>query len=473
MTRRSVTPDGTAAVHRVVVIGSGFGGMFATRALAGAPVQVSLIDRTSHHLFQPLLYQVATGVLSQGEIAPSTREVLRRQDNAEVLLGEVTGIDLSCRTVTSRALGTSTVTPYDSLIVAAGAGHSYFGNDHFEQFAPGLKSVDDALELRARIFGAFEMAELTTDDDERRACLTFVVVGGGPTGVEMAGQLVDLSRKSLKRNYRHFDPADASVILIEAGEGVLSTFGRRLSHRTRRSLARLGVQVRLNARVVDVDADGVVYEDSSGARHRVASKTKVWAAGVSASPLGGLLAAATGAITSRSGQLTVLSDCTLPGHPEVYVVGDLMQAGIPGVAQVAIQSGQFAAAQIAAQLEGREREPAFRYRDKGSLATISRFRAIASIGPLRLSGFIAWLIWLAVHLVNLVCFKNRVFVLLHWAVTFVGNGRSERTATMRQANWVSPTNQLDTLEKGPGCDRQTGVSPSAEQPPVVPAGKTS
>jgi NADH dehydrogenase len=420
--------------HRVVVIGSGFGGLFATKALRKAPVQVTLIDRTNHHLFQPLLYQVATGILSEGEIAPATREVLARQRNVRVIMGDVTAIDLDSRQVTSEILGGNTVTPYDSLIVAAGSGHSYFGRDDFAQFAPSMKSIDDALQIRARIFGAYEIAELTADVAERASWLTFVVVGGGPTGVEMAGQLAELSRRSLKHNYTAFDPADTRVVLVEAGGGVLTSYGDRLSARVKHDLERLGVEVQVNARVVEMDADGVDVEDPDGQTRRIPSKTKVWAAGVSASPLGGLLATASGAVATKSGQLEVAPDCTLPGHPEVFVVGDMIKLGdTPGVAQVAIQSGQYAARQIRARLRGKPPEAAFRYHDKGMLATISRFRAVAAVGPLRLSGFTAWWLWLVVHLFYLVGFKNRLTVVLHWTVSFLGNSRSERTSTLRQA----------------------------------------
>lgn len=438
-----------AGQHRVVVIGSGFGGLFATKALRRAPVSVTLIDRNLYHLFQPLLYQMTTGILSEGEIAPPTREILSRQDNARVLLGEVTSIDLDARTVTSEVLDTVTVTPYDSLIVAAGAGQSYFGHDEFAEFAPGMKSIDDALELRGRIFTAYEMAELETDNAKRAPWLTFVVVGAGPTGVEMAGQLAELSRRSLRRNFRTFDPAQTRVVLIEATGAVLASFGEKLSRRALTGLQKLGVEVELNAAVTGVDAEGVDIRDTKGdATRRIEAKTKFWAAGVSASPLAGLLASATGADQERSGQLKVQPDCTLPGHPEVFVVGDMMRLGsASGFAQVAIQSGEFAAGQIKARLAGRPpKKQAYHYFDKGEMATISRFRAIAAVGPLRVSGLPAWLLWLVVHLYYLVGFKNRVTVVLHWAVTFLGRGRSERTTTLRLAYG---TNRPTTTRRTP------------------------
>jgi NADH:ubiquinone reductase (H+-translocating) len=455
------TDASVATPHRVVVIGSGFGGLFATKALAKAPVEVTLIDRTSHHLFQPLLYQVATGILSEGEIAPPTREILSRQRNARSLVGEVTSIDLDARTVTSNLLGHVQVSPYDSLIVAAGSGQSYFGNDRFAEFAPGLKSIDDALQVRARIFGAYELAEQETDDDARARLLTFVVIGAGPTGVEMVGQLAELSRRALKREYRTFDPADSRLILVEAGPGVLSAYGKRLSAGSRRSLERLGAEVWLDSMVTGVDEDGVEVRDPEGRTRRVRAHTKIWAAGVSASPLGGLLGAAVGAPTNAAGQLAVQPDCTLPGHPEVFVIGDMMQMpGTVGVAQVAIQGGRFAARQIESRLRGHPTDRAFHYRDKGMLATISRFRAVAAIGPLRMRGYLAWVLWLVVHLFYLVGFRNRVTVVMHWAVSFLGNARSERTVTPRQTQLGQTPGEQER------SDRAQADAPGAGRPPA-------
>ena len=419
--------------HRVVVIGSGFGGLFATKALKRADVEVTVIDRTSHHLFQPLLYQVATGILSEGEIAPPTRDILRRQKNARVLLGNVEEIDLAARTVTHSIVDRRTVTPYDSLIVAAGSGQSYFGNDSFAEFAPGMKSIDDALELRGRIFGAYEMAELEDDPLKLDAWLTFVVVGAGPTGVEMAGQIAELSRRTLKNNFRTFDPATTRVVLLDAADAVLGTFGDKLSEHARDELERMGVEVQLGAMVVGVDRYGIEVQDRDGTRRRLESRTKIWAAGVAASPLGKQLAEQSGAELDRSGRVLVERDLSLPGHPEVYVIGDMMGLDdLPGVSPVAIQGGKHVAKAIKARAAGRDGNSPFRYVDKGSMATISRFRAVASIGPLHLRGFIAWVAWLAVHLLYLTAFKNRITALLHWTVSFIGRGRSERTATYQQ-----------------------------------------
>jgi NADH dehydrogenase len=417
--------------HHVVVVGSGFGGLFATKALRRAPVDVTVIAQTAHHLFQPLLYQVATGILSEGEIAPATREVLRRQRNARVLLGDVTDIDVSARTVTSQAPTGSTTTSYDSLIVAAGSTQSYFGNDRFAEFAPGMKSIDDALELRGRIFGSFEMAELASDPDEIDRWLTFVVVGAGATGVEMAGQISELARRTLPGDFRNIDPATARVVLLDAADAVLGTFGEKLSDKASRQLRRIKVDVQLGAKVVDVDATGIVVQDKDGTTRRIASMTKIWAAGVAASPLGRRLAEQTGAETDRAGRVVVEPDCSLPGHPEVFVVGDMI-AGQPGVAQVAIQSGRHAAGQIRRRLRGRDPLPPFRYHDKGSMATVSRFHAVASIKRLQFAGLIAWFMWLALHLFYIVGFKSRVTTLLHWSISFVGRGRSERTSTLQQ-----------------------------------------
>src|SRR3954462_3920774 len=338
--------------QRVVIIGSGFGGLFAAKALKRAPVDVTLISRTTHHLFQPLLYQVATGILSEGEIAPATREVLRRQDNVRIMLGDVTRIDVAARTVTSLAPTGETVTPYDSLIVAAGSTQSYFGNQQFAEYAPGMKSIDDALELRGRIFGAFEMAELATDPDEIDRWLTFVVVGAGATGVEMAGQISELARRTLPGDFRNIDPATARVVLLDAADAVLGNFGEKLSDKAARQLKRIKVDVQLGAKVVDVDDTGIDVEDGDGTRRRIASMCKIWAAGVAGSPLGGLLAEQTGAGTDRAGRVELAADLTLPDHPEVFVVGDMI-AGQPGVAQVAIQGGRYAAKQIRRRLAGR------------------------------------------------------------------------------------------------------------------------
>lgn len=427
------TSDAAKPPHRVVIVGSGFGGLFAAQALSHDAVETTLVARTAHHLFQPLLYQVATGILSEGEIAPSTREILARQRNAQVILGDVTDVDLAARTVTSHLLEQTTITPYDSLVVAAGSGQSYFGNDRFETFAPGMKTIDDALEQRGRIFQAFERAEVATDEAERARLMTFVVVGAGPTGVEMAGQIAELARRTLRRDFRRIDPRDARVILVDAVDQVLPTFGDRLGGKARARLEDIGVEVRTGTRVVDMDETGLVVEDSAGRRERIESVPKVWAAGVRASSLGRLLAEQSGAETDRAGRVLVEPDLTLPGHPEVFVLGDMASLnGYPGVAQVAIQGARYAARTIRARLDGDPVPGPFTYRDKGSMATISRFSAVASIGPVRVSGLLGWLLWLGVHLMYIIGFKHRTTTLFHWAVSFLGRGRAQRTTTYQQ-----------------------------------------
>jgi len=424
----------TTPRHRVVVVGSGFGGLFAAKALRTAPVDVTLISATPYHLFQPLLYQVATGILSSGEIAPATRDILARQRNLTVLAGTVEQIDLQRRVVHAHALGrTWYQTPYDSLVVAAGAGQSYFGNDSFAEHAPGMKTVDDALELRGRIFGSFEMAEVETDPDEVEAWLTFVVVGAGPTGVEMAGQIAELAHRALPGEFRRVDPRQARVVLLDAATQVLPPFGQKLGAKAQQRLERLGVEVQLGATVTDVDADGLEVRDADGTLRRIHSRTKVWAAGVAASPLGRQLAEQSGAEVDRAGRVKVNPDLTLPGHPEVYVVGDMVALdNLPGVAQVAMQGGRHAAKQIADGLRGKPTGRPFRYFDKGSMAVIARNQAVAKIGSTQLWGLLAWLAWLFVHLVYLVGFKNRFTTLVSWFVTFVGHGRPQRAVTVQQ-----------------------------------------
>ncbi|GAA1152756.1 NAD(P)/FAD-dependent oxidoreductase [Ornithinicoccus hortensis] len=428
----------TQAGHRprVVIIGSGFGGLFAARALKRDAVDVTLVAKTTHHLFQPLLYQVATGIMSMGEIAPATREVLSRQDNVEVVLGDVTDIDLEKRVVTANTLGEVHTHDYDHLIVAAGANQSWFGRDEFAEYAPGMKSIDDALELRGRIFGAFELAEQAAAEgrlEDVKRFTTFVVVGAGPTGVEMAGQLVELSKRTLKHDFRHIDPTDSRVILLDAAPALLGSFDEKLQDKTRQALEKLGVEVRLGAKVVNVDGRGLETEDSEGNRTRIEALTKVWAAGVAASPLAKQLADQVGVTVDRAGRIPAQPDLTLPGRPEVHVVGDMVTLdGLSGVAQVAIQGARHSAKEIRRRINGEPTGAPFRYKDKGSMATISRFRAIAEVGSLKLTGFVAWLMWLAVHLVYIIGFKSRITTLLHWFVSFIGRGRSERAVTEQQ-----------------------------------------
>jgi NADH dehydrogenase len=430
--------------HRVVVIGSGFGGLTAAKALEHAPVDVTMIARTQHHLFQPLLYQVATGILSEGEVAPSTRRLLRHQRNAEVLLGNVVDINLTGHYVESELLGERHKTDYDSLIVAAGAGQSYFGNDHFAEFAPGMKTLDDALEVRARILGAFEAAEQCTDAIARERFLTFTVIGAGPTGVELAGQIAELATRTLKGEFRHIDSRQARVILLDAAPAVLPPMGTELGLKARQRLEKLGIEVELGATVTDVDRNGLTVKYSDGGTRRIGSACKVWSAGVAASPLAAQLAEQAGAEVDRSGRLKVLPDLTVLGHPNVFVIGDMAAVpGVPGMAQGAIQGAKYAARAIKAELKGNcppvrepfhcvERTP-FRYFDKGSMATVSRFSAVAKVGRLEFGGFPAWLAWLLLHLVYLVGFRNKVMTAISWSATFLTMNRGQLTFTGQQA----------------------------------------
>ncbi|BBZ49762.1 NAD(P)/FAD-dependent oxidoreductase [Mycobacterium heidelbergense] len=424
--------------HRVVIIGSGFGGLTAAKALRrvpkGSQVDITLISKTTTHLFQPLLYQVATGILSEGEIAPATRLILRRQKNVRVLWGDVSAIDLSARTVTSHLMGMETVTPYDSLIVAAGAQQSYFGHDEYAAFAPGMKSIDDALELRGRILGAFEAAEVTTDPAERKRRLTFVVVGAGPTGVEVAGQIVELAERTLAGAFRTIKPSDCRVILLDAAPAVLPPMGAKLGLKAQRRLEKMGVEVQLNAMVTAVDYMGITIKEKDGGERRIECACKVWAAGVQASELGKMIAEQSdGTEIDRAGRVLVEPDLTVKGHPYVFVVGDLMSVpGVPGMAQGAIQGAKYATAIVKQALKGKDdpanRKP-FRYFDKGSMATVSRFSAVAQVGKLEFGGFIAWLAWLVLHVYYLVGHKNRFTAVLAWLISFLGRGRGQMAIT--------------------------------------------
>jgi len=421
--------------HRVLIIGGGFGGLFAAKFLRRTPVDVTLVDRTNHHLFQPLLYQVATAVLSEGAVAPPLRQVLRKHKNVQVALANVTAIDLDRRVVTAeRPIGSPLELEYDSLIVATGATGSYFGHDEYATVAPGLKTIDDALELRARIFGAFEMAELAEDDDARRAWLTFAIVGGGPTGVEVAGQITELAHRSLKHNFRRIDPATLRVLLFDAGPAILANFGTKLSHRAEQSLTRIGVEVHTGSRVTGLTYRDITVEGADGAE-TIPCHVKVWAAGVTASPMAKMLADATGATADRAGRIEVLPDCTLPGHPEVFAIGDMMALNnLPGVAEVAMQSGIHAARTIKRRVSNGGESKPFKYRDLGSMASIARFSAVVDFKGIRVSGFLGWVMWVFVHLTFLTGFKNRFTALFKWLTSFVGRNRDERTISMLQAS---------------------------------------
>lgn len=415
--------------HRVVIVGGGFAGLTAAQKLRRAPVAITLIDRRNFHLFQPLLYQVATGGLSPANIAAPLRSIVERQENCEVLLGEVSGFDVANRTVAFNG----TQVGYDTLIVAAGARHSYFGHPEWEKLAPGLKSIEDATGIRRRLLTAFEHAEREADLSLHRQLLTIVIVGGGPTGVELAGTMAEIARYTLSREFRKINSSDAQILLVEAGERILPAFPPELSEKAQRSLERLGVVVRTKTAVADVAADHVLVRTSSG-EEKLPTSTVFWAAGVAASPLAKALADATGANLDRAGRLIVEADLSLPGHPEIFVLGDMAnyshQTGqpLPGVAPVAIQQGKFAAKLIAARLRGKSL-PNFYYRDLGNLATIGRSAAVADFGRLRFSGFLAWILWLFIHLMNLVTFRNRLLVLIQWGWNYFTFDRSARLIT--------------------------------------------
>jgi NADH dehydrogenase len=407
-------------ISRVVIVGGGFGGLTAAQALRRAPVKLTLIDRRNHHLFQPLLYQVATAGLNPSDIAMPIRRILRYQKNAEVLLAEARAIDLEARTI---ALDKGSI-PYDYLIVATGARHSYFGHEEWAADAPGLKSIGDALEIRRRVLSAFEEAECEPDPAERQTWLTFVIVGAGPTGVELAGALCEIARHALAKDFRHIDPTQARVILLEGSDRVLPPYPPDLSEKARQQLKGLGVDVQTGKMVTSIDANGVNIGDE-----RIATHTVLWAAGVMASRLGRAL----GVPLDRAGRVLVNPDLTIPGHPEVYVIGDLASlsvdgVSVPGVAPAAMQEARHAAQNI---LRAIRNEPAlpFRYHDKGSLATIGRSAAVAQVGKVKLSGTIAWLTWLFVHILFLIGFRNRVIVLFQWAWSFFSYDRGARLIT--------------------------------------------
>jgi NADH dehydrogenase len=443
-------------VPRVVIVGGGFGGLYAARALKHAPVRVTIIDRHNYHLFQPLLYQVATATLSPADIARPIRQVVRRQRNTEVLLAEVTEIDTGRRALT---LADGRTLRYDFLILAAGAVDQYFGHAEWAPVAPGMKTIDDATEIRRRFLLAFEHAEQTDDPELQRALLTFVVIGGGPTGVEMAGAFAEIARHTLSRDFRNFDPRAARILLIEGGPRLLSAYDEELSRSAQEQLEALGVEVRLNSIVTRIEL-GAVYIGEE----RIPTYPVVWAAGVAASPLGKGL----GVPTDRMGRVEVLPDLSIPGHPEVFAIGDMAsfphQTGkpLPGVAQVAMQGGEAAARNIRRTLARQPRER-FRYRDKGSMATIGRAKAIAQIGRLQLTGFIAWLAWLFIHVLFLIGFRNRVAVFMEWAWSYLTWQRGARLITGE----VRPDNALRKLGLAPPAEG--GSETEAEKAVTAPA----
>jgi NADH dehydrogenase len=417
-------------VHHVVIVGGGFGGLYAARRLNKPDIRVTLIDRRNFHLFQPLLYQVATGALSPANIAAPLRAILKRQKNTTVLLGTVTAIDPTARTVTvdDKSIG------YDTLIVATGVRHSYFGNAAWESRAPGLKTIEDATNIRRRVLLAFENAEREFDPLKQEQWLTFGIVGGGPTGVELAGAIAEISRFTLRGNFRNINPARARILLFEGTDRVLPTYPADLSQTAKAALERMGVTVLTKTLVTAIDEDSLTYSQDAQT-HTVPSKTVLWAAGVQASGLSSVLQAATGVALDRAGRVMVEPDCTVKGHPDILVIGDLAnfphQTGkpLPGVAQVAMQQGKYAARLILARRRG-EAIPPFHYRDLGNMATIGRASAVADLGWIKLSGFLGWVAWLFIHLINLVEFESRILVLIQWAGNYFTRNRSARLITM-------------------------------------------
>ncbi len=425
--------------QKVVVIGGGFGGLLAAKHLARAPVRLTLVDRRNFHLFQPLTYQVATGALSPAEVCYPLRTIFKGRPNVRVLMGEVTGIDLGARElrfVPGAGDSGPMAIGYDTLIAAGGSRYSYFGHDEWQADAPEVKSLESALAMRGRLLGAFEAAEVETDEERRRALLTFVVVGAGPTGVEMAGQIAELARDTLRRDFRSVDPSEGRILLIEMADRVLTAFPPSLSRKAARSLERLGVTPLLGRTVVGIDDGAVTIEHPDGSSERIPARTVTWAAGVTASSLASELAEGAGAEVDAAGRVTVEPDLTLPGHPEVFAIGDMVRVKgpdgalqrLPGVAPVAMQQGRYAASVVRARLRGRELAP-FHYRDKGNLATIGRAAAVADLHLVRLSGFPAWMTWLLVHLWYLVGFQNRILVFIRWSFSFFTRGRGARLIT--------------------------------------------
>ena len=421
-------PDRAPGVHRVVIVGGGFAGLYAAKRLGKAPLALTLIDQRNFHLFQPLLYQVATGGLSPGEIASPLRVVLRGHRNTEVLLGEVVDFDIANR----RVILADGERPYDDLVIATGASHTYFGHDEWEPLAPGLKTVEDATEIRRRILLAFEEAEREPDPAQRHAWLTFVIVGGGPTGVELAGALGEIANDTLRHDFHHINPAESRILLIEGEDRVLPSFAPDLSHKAERQLIALGVRPRLGARVTAIDAEGVTVE-AAGQTEHIATRTVLWAAGVRASSLGRKLAERAGAPLDRAGRVLVEPDLSVTGHPEIHVIGDLASLAqdgkpLPGLAPVAMQQGRYVADLLVRKLRGQSMRP-FRYFDKGALATIGRNRAVAQFGSLHGSGFPAWFLWVFVHLMYLVEFENRLLVFVEWVYNYITRNRGARLIT--------------------------------------------
>jgi NADH dehydrogenase len=455
--------------HRVVVVGGGFGGLNATRALAGADVDITLVDRTNHHLFQPLLYQVAAGILSPGLIAPAIRSVIKKQTNARVLLADVNELDLDDRVVVAHAPdGRRLELPYDTLVVAGGATHAYFGRDDFAEFASGMKTIEDARHVRSFLLTAFEMAELATDPAERAEWLTFVVIGAGPTGVELVGQVGELAHQVLPGDYRSVDTTEARILLVEGLGAVLGPFDPKLQRYAQRELEKKGVEIRLNTLAVDMDHESITLKGPDGLE-TIRCRSRIWAAGVKASPLAKMLADATGAETDRAGRVAVNPDCTLPEHPEVFALGDMVSLNkLPGVAQPAIQEGKYVGKLIKARLAGNTEVKPFKYLDKGSMATIGHNSAVANAFGRKFTGFLAYLMWAFVHVLYLIGWGNRLGTLYNWfrSLAYARN-RGHRLITFEQAH-TETEHGHGPASAAPPAPAQA-PAPAAQVPPQAPA----
>jgi NADH:ubiquinone reductase (H+-translocating) len=461
---------------RVVIIGGGFGGLSAARALRRGPVSVTLIDRDDTHLFQPLLYQCATGILSEGQISAPLRQLFRKHRNIDCLTAEAIGVDVATRSVSCRRpLGEQLEVPYDYLIVAAGMRPCYFGHDEFAAWAPGMKTISDALTIRRRVYSAFEIAETADDPADQRRWLTFALVGAGPTGVELAGQIRELATKTLRAEYRKVRPEDARVLLFDGGSAPLASFGATLSRRAARALQALGVELHMGSIATTVDGEGVVARDHDGNQTRYDAHTVLWTAGVEAPPIAEALAKATGAERDRAGRIAVQDDLTIKGHPEISVIGDMMSLRkLPGVAEVAMQSGLYAGRRVKRLAEGKESAKPFKYHDLGSAAYISRGRAVVSAGPIKLSGFLGWVSWLFIHIAFLTGFRNRVGAILTWWLAFTRDNRRERAfttvATGQLPDLYEPIGgATEKLQTGAGEPAPAPRPPAQRTAPAKPA----